>query len=101
MRALALIRHTLGRQFEGHSVKLKLGKQVLPEQTEPCILSGVSELLPRCRAYKLAPADILKMVNHLVNEDRKIGGRSARPTLRKENCPRCIIVGSYDLAPIL
>src|SRR5260370_21687011 len=55
----------------------------MPEKAQPMILRDIGELLGLLRALMLETEHILKMMEHLMNEKRKLERCGARPVFRQ------------------
>src|SRR5260370_17393590 len=55
----------------------------MPEKAQPMILRDIGELLALLRALMLETEHILKMMDHLMNEKRKLDRCAALPVFRQ------------------
>jgi hypothetical protein len=71
--------HAACRDQERERINLELVIEITTEQSKPFLLRRISELLARLRTFKPGFGDVLKMMNHLVDENGHFGRRLACP----------------------
>src|SRR5262249_49567348 len=64
-------------------IEAEIVRETLPEKAQPTILRDIGELLALLRALMLETKHILKMMDHLMNQNRKLDRCFAPPAFRQ------------------
>jgi hypothetical protein len=77
---------------QGKRIKIKVALKAVSEQAKPALLHEIGKLLTLLWTLVFEPKHILKMMNHLMDEDGLFGRCAASPALGQIDGSRGIVI---------